>query len=118
MVCETVAPGPIVPKSRLRGVTAICGGSGVTPEPVAVMLVGEFKALLGNVMVVDTVPADCGVNDTETVTALPAAIVTGKGTPPTVKPALTVGAPTVALDVPVFDNCTLWVAVVPVLTLP
>src|SRR4051794_37149070 len=75
IVWETVAPGPIAPKSKLGGVTAIWGGGGVMPVPLTATFVGEFKALLGNVMVLETVPADCGANDIPTVTEPPAAIV-------------------------------------------
>src|SRR5437899_639226 len=88
------------------------------PEPVAVIVVGEFVALLAKLMLLVTEPAVCGVKATVRVTLPPAATAVGNGTPETLNPQQVVGACTVALVLPVLDKVTNCVAVEPTPTLP
>jgi len=88
------------------------------PEPVAMIVVGEFVALLAKVILLVTLPAVWGVKATVRVTLAPAATVVGNGTPETLNPQHVVGACTVALVLPVFDKVTNCVAVEPTPMLP
>ncbi len=112
---STMAPNEISPGDT---VTDVVGG---LPLPVAISdTTGlEPAALLVNVITPVTEPAACGVNAIWTVCVAPAASSSGNVGVTTVKPLpLTVLAETSVVLEPGFDICTVWVAVVPIGTLP
>src|SRR5262245_28006400 len=83
------------------------------------MLVGEFVALLTNEALPVTAPLACGANRMLTDRFAPAAMVNGKVSPVTLKPAPVVLAEkTVTLELAVFVSVAVSVAVVPTGTVP
>ena len=74
--CEEEAPVFTLPKLMLAGVTEIVAVD-ATPEPLSVIVVGEFGALLVTTMLPEALPADCGANCTLKFAVCPAFNVSG-----------------------------------------
>jgi hypothetical protein len=80
-------------------------GRGAVPEPDKLAVVGEFVAVLTKETDPELVPLTDGANDTVTGSVVPAAMVTGKVRPVTLKPdPVTLAAERVTDPVPVFER--------------
>ena len=104
MVCVLVTPTLTLPKLTLVGTTVICG---CTPVAENEMVVGEFVALLTKVMPPEDDPATVGAKMIGMVRLCPAARVTGRVTPLSVKPVpVKLICEMVTLEFPVLETVT------------
>lgn len=116
--CEELLPTRIFPNETEEGETFSVATVGATAVPCTPTTVGVELALLVIVAVPFTVPAACGANVTVTVRLEPAVIVNGKVSGLIEKPAPDRVTPdTTRSAVPEFVIVTVWLLVVPTVTL-